>query len=72
METHTRPMTVSIDDETAEICIEIRKRHLNRSSVIRDLLRLYRDNGYQVPVISTAEAAPDHEIGPDDVPYGDG
>ena len=71
METHSRPMTVSIDGETEEICIEIRRRHMNRSGVIRELLRLFRDNGYQMPVIPTAEAAPDHEIGPDDPPYGD-
>lgn len=67
METKTRPMTISVDDETIDICVEIRKRHVNRSGVIRDLLRLYRDNGYMVPVLPAA--AP--EIGLEDVPFDD-
>ena len=63
--------TVNLDIETNAICTEMRRRHLNRSGVMRDLLRLYRDNGYQVPVLPTAGAAPEHEIGQDDPPYSD-
>lgn len=38
----------SIDTETDKILLEMKKRGFNRSATIRNLLKNFRDNGYEI------------------------
>ncbi len=49
----SRYSTFSYDDEVNLILEEMKKRNFRISAVIRDLLRVFRDNDYKIPAIKS-------------------
>lgn len=45
-----RRTLISHGDETQEILDTMKERDIPKSATIRNLLRAFRDNGYQIPV----------------------
>ena len=52
-------------DETQEILDSMKARDIPKSATIRNLLRAFRDNGYQIPVLDSRFPEVDEEHDPE-------